>query len=770
MRHLLLLLVLGGCTANATAGDWYSWRGPEQNGVSRERDLPDTFSLNPKAKDSNVLWRVPYGGISTPIVMDGQVYVIYKTGAGSTMQESVRAFDADSGKKLWEHKFNVFLTGIVDDRVGWTHMVGDPETGYVYAHGTQGLLTCFDKKGKIIWQRSLTEEVGRGSGYGGRLVSPIVDGDLLILGLVNGSWGEFTIGVSRFVAFDKRKGQVVWWGETGYRFLDTWYSTPVVAVINGQRLLISGTGDGGVHAFQVRTGKKVWSYIFGHGAVNCAPVVKGDLIFIGHGEENPGETQGRIICVDGSKITDGQPKRVWQKDGIKVKYASPILHEDRLYVCDEVGKMYCLDIKDGKEIWNFVYGANTKGSPVWADGKIYVTEVDSRFHILKPGKDSCERLARVFFRTKGVAPIELNGDPAVANGKVYFSTTTELICIGKKGHKAKTDLIPPEPAEKPADKTGKPAQLQVVPADVAINPGDSVSFTVRSFDAEGRLLGEVKADWSLAGMLPPRFPIGMEAPKPSGKPAAPPTLAGTLSGKSGSSVTFTASKAMPGQFGRVMASMGGLTAAARVRVAPVLPIAMDFKKVPDGRTPGGWVNTMGKFSVITLKDGTKVLSKRNDSSSPPVARANAYMGLHHLTDYTVESDVYGIRAGKNLPDIGIGANRYTLMLAGNAQTLRLTTWDAQKRLIERTDFTWDEKVWYRMKITVKVDGNKATVRGKIWPRNKPEPEKWALEVVDPVANKEGSPFLYGYVGVGAISPKNPGPGIYYSNVRVTPNK
>src|SRR5262249_56321801 len=105
-----------------------------------------------------------------------------------------------------------------------------------------------------------TEEYGRVSGYGGRVTSAVVDEGLVILGLVNGSWGEQTIGGTRFVAFDKRTGQVVWWGSGGYRVTDTYYSTPVVAIIGGQRLVISGGGDGCVHAFKARTGEKVWSY------------------------------------------------------------------------------------------------------------------------------------------------------------------------------------------------------------------------------------------------------------------------------------------------------------------------------------------------------------------------------------------------------------------------------------------------------------------------------------------------------------------------------
>ena len=95
--------------------------------------------------------------------------------------------------------------------------------------------------------------------------------------MINGSWGEQAIGGNRFVAFDKKTGDVVWWGGTGIRVNDTYSSTPVVAVINGERLLISG-GVAGVHAFKVRTGEKVWSYEICDEAVNFSPVVDGNLV------------------------------------------------------------------------------------------------------------------------------------------------------------------------------------------------------------------------------------------------------------------------------------------------------------------------------------------------------------------------------------------------------------------------------------------------------------------------------------------------------------
>src|SRR5581483_8028781 len=128
-----------------------------------------------------------------------------------TIQERVMCLDADTGKVLWEHKFNVWHTGIVTVRLGWTVPAGDPATGNVYVHGTQGLLFCYNRDGKVLWHRSLTEEYGRITGYGGRVTSPVVDGELVIIGMLNSAWGDLGKGGNRFVAFDKHNGQVMWW-------------------------------------------------------------------------------------------------------------------------------------------------------------------------------------------------------------------------------------------------------------------------------------------------------------------------------------------------------------------------------------------------------------------------------------------------------------------------------------------------------------------------------------------------------------------------------
>src|SRR5438309_1288809 len=148
-----------------SASDWSHWRGPRQTGVADDKNLPEKV-------EGNVVWKAPYGSRSTPLVLNDRVYVINydadKVKVGDReedVQESIRervmCLDAKTGKKLWQHTFPIFHTDIVTSRLGWTNLAADAETGYIYAHGTQGLFMCLDgKSGKVIWQHSMGEEYG----------------------------------------------------------------------------------------------------------------------------------------------------------------------------------------------------------------------------------------------------------------------------------------------------------------------------------------------------------------------------------------------------------------------------------------------------------------------------------------------------------------------------------------------------------------------------------------------------------------------------------
>src|SRR5262245_29204568 len=113
-RTLAALALLSALLLNGTAeaADWIQWRGPEQNGVSREKNLPGEFDPSLKEK-GNVMWKQPYGGRSSPLVMAGKLYIIQGVGEGIDEGEQVVCFDEKTGNKLWEYRVNVFHTDIV---------------------------------------------------------------------------------------------------------------------------------------------------------------------------------------------------------------------------------------------------------------------------------------------------------------------------------------------------------------------------------------------------------------------------------------------------------------------------------------------------------------------------------------------------------------------------------------------------------------------------------------------------------------------------------
>src|SRR6185312_1566621 len=647
-------------------------------------------------------WQQPFGGRSAPLVLDGKLFIIQGTGEGYNEGEQIVCFEEKTGKKLWNYRVNVFHTDIVSSRLGWTTLTADPATKNVYAHSTAGLLLCLSADGKLVWSRSLTEEYGRISGYGGRIVTPIFDSGMVIIGMVNSSWGDGARAANRFAAFDGKTGDLVWWGETAPPIKGTYYSSPIIAVIGGQRLLISGGADGYINAFKVRTGELVWSFPFADGVVNGSPIVEGNFVYCNHGENNlEGGPVGRVICLDASQIDPKtkRPKKVWDfVKGKRFGLASAALADGRLYVPDDSGELFCFNAKTGKVLWTFRYGSEVRGAPLIADGKLYIFDVKGRMVILTldaKNKDSePENDWEYKFRAPGGGLNETNGTPIAVNNRIYFTTRTDLYCVGIPDAKDACGKYSPLPAETPF-KEGVANGVRVFPADVEAKGGAKVDLKLVVVDANGRVVkgGEGAAQWSL-----PTPPI------PKGKTMAPRPLQRKIEGtNSGATVALAP---LPNQQGYVGVKFGpGLAARARIRVVAQLPYTQDFEKVPPGAVPGGWVNTQSKYFVVKLPDGNSVLSKVNNNSRPPFARANAYITLPTAKNYTIQADLMGTEVRNRMADIGLVNSRYTLILDGKtdesatppSREVRIVSWEARPRVNVASHFNWEPNVWYTTK-------------------------------------------------------------------------
>ncbi len=728
-----------------SANDWPYWRGPEQTGFTREKAVVTNWS----PEGENLLWKVPVGGRTTPVVHDGHVYVIGPVGEKVGLQERVICLDADTGKTIWEYRFNVFHTDIVENRVGWTAVVVDPESGNVYAHTTGGLMLALSRDGKLIWSHSMTEEFGRISGYGGRLMTPIVDENRVVVSYLNSSWGAQAKGQHRYVAFNKNTGDVMWWATPGGKPLDTTYATPLVAVIGGMRMLIAPNADGNCYGLDARSGETLWSFKLSKRGLNTSPAYDGNLVYFSHSEENHETTKmGSIIAVDATKRGDiTESGLVWRIDGVTAGYSSPAVGNGRVYFVDNSANLYALDAKTGKEHWQYGLGRVGKASPVvTADGVIYVGEQNGIFHILKDEGDKCTSLDRDEFKRDDNLVVELFGSPAVAKGRVYFMTRYNTYCLGKKDTPKQTVPIPqPEETKLKGNAGIAAAKLQVWPAEITLKPGQSADFLASLVTGGNKRLGLRNCFWTLEGF---KGRVDVEGSKGEAKLTAP----------------IEANHAE----GKLTVMWQDITASARVRVIPALPINVDFESMVTGSVPPGWIGVKGKTKVVE-REGTHVLQKLAPKTrpSPPFMRMRGYATPPIDGGCTVRADMLSEQKKVFKPDMGLINSRYRLIAMGMARKLRIDSWSPVPRVMHDVPFQFEPDKWYTVIFDVKHDGDKALVRGKIWPRGEDEPSEWTIEFTDPYPNTSGSAGLYAY-SFGTTAGKD-GPSTYFDNFQVKRN-
>jgi outer membrane protein assembly factor BamB len=742
-------LLVATCVVATTATaadplDWPYWRGPEGNSISRETGLPDT--INPKGGEgSNLLWKLEEArGRSTPIVLNGKLYTIVRDKPGSSEEgEKVICLDAVTGKQLWENRWNVWSSDVPDTRVGWSSVVGDPETGRIYSLGVAGVFQCLDgETGKTIWSVPMQEQFGSLSTYGGRTNYPIVCDDLVIIGAVFTGWGEMAKPAHRLIAFDKATGTPVWHASTRPLPEDTTHSGPTLCVIGGQKLLVIGAGDGSVYALQPRTGKIVWKYELSRRGLNVSPTVVGSTVFMAHSEENPqGSKMGAVAAINGALTGDiTKTGELWNEIEIGVGKSSLLAVDGKLYCPDDSGKLFVLDQKTGEQIGRkFGLGTMNFATPVFAEGKIYHVEKNGRWYILTPDdKDGVKKPTRG--KTMGNFPSgeECWASPVISHGRLYIQTTGALYCFEDKSKEHGSTERPETEKEADVASDPKPAQVQIIPAEVLMKPGEKQQFQVRYFNSRGQLL--------------------KDGPEVTYTVEGPATINAEGELKADDKAAHAAAY--------VTASAGDMKSRSRIRIIPDLPWKFDFEGLTDA--PITWIGARYRH-VMRKIDGNTVMVKI--STIPKGTRSRAWMGPSDLHDYTVQADMRASTNNGKLPDLGITAQGYKFGVEPKESSseyqnankkLILNSWDSHDhRIAQRAPFTLEPNVWYTMKIKVaNVDG-KAVVQGKIWKRDEKEPSQWSIEMTDTAPNKQGAPGLH----CNATDAE-----IFIDNVSVVPNE
>lgn len=735
---LLAALAVGlGVSDVSAASGWLNWRGPDQDGVSKDKvKLPEKLDVN----GPNHRWSYKVKGAGAPVIADGRVYAFGFYGETTDVEETLLCLDVKTGAKLWEHRFRDFLSDTTYNRYAIGAPVVDAETGNVYLESTCGVVMAFSRDGKLLWEHSMIEEFGRLTFPNGRTGAMVIEGDLAITDGITANWGADGPARNRFYAFDKRTGELVWFSTPGVEPIDSSFATPVLGNLGNQRVLYQGTGCGNVVCVNARTGEPVWRYRLSGAGVNSDVLLAGAgrLIAI-HGKENIDSTShGRLVELKipteyptGPKpVILGKDAEVWRNDDFIAFSSSPLLVDNRVYSTIATGSLVCADATTGKTVWTEKLAPDQlHASPAYADGKLYVPMLNGTVHVLKAGGDKATVLS---VNQVGTSCL---GAPAFYGDAVFIFTKDALHCFGPKASAAS---VPASVAVRPAAPSTQPiTQLQVVPAEFALAPGQSQTFTVYGLDAAGRRVRAVSADATFAKFIPPTALVKSEVDA---------EIAGNVL-KAGASAKVSA--------GQLQVKWNNLVGITRGRIVAGPGYKETFETLPLGQKneagedvgfpPLAWLGARVKWHVLE-KDGSKVLANRLDVIL--FQRTMNFIGRPEMKSYTLEADVMTDGTRRVMSTVGLVNQRYLIALTGNSRILEVTS--NHERLKASVPFEAQPNMWYRLKTRVDRDATGAGgfVRGKLWERGKPEPGKWTIEVRQEQLHAQGAP------GVFAFSPQS----------------
>lgn len=737
MRHVprtavVLLSLLLGSTSVPAASGWLNWRGPDQNGVSKAaQKLPDSLEIG----GPNHRWSYKVRGAGTPVIADGRVYAFGFYGETTDVEETLLCLDVKTGQKIWEHRFRDYLSDTTYNRYAIGAPVVDAETGNVYLESTWGQLMAFSRDGKLLWEHSMMEEYGRLTFPNGRTGSLAIDGPLVITDGITANWGADGPARNRFYAFDKRTGELAWFCTPGIEPLDSTFATPVFGDLGNQRVMYAGTGCGNIVCVNVRTGEPVWRFRLSQSGVNADVLLAGPGKLIGiHGKENVDATHhGRLVALKIPTEYPAGPKplvltkeaEIWRNDEFVAFSSSPLLVNGRVYSTIATGSLLCADANTGKLIWSEKLAPDQlHASPAYADGKFYVPMHNGTVHVLKDAGEKAQVLS-----VNKMDSLCL-GAPSFYGDSVFIFTKESLNCFGPK---SSAPVVPPAVAVAPeAASTAPITQIQVVPAEFALSPGQSRKFTVWGLDAAGRRVKPVTNEVTWAKFIPPTALVKSE-------------VDGELKGDT--LVTAPAAKMSAGQF---QAKWNNLSAVTRGRIVAGFGYKEGFEaSVLNQKNEAGeavgfpplpWLGARVKWHAIE-KDGSKVVTNRLDNIL--FQRTMNFVGRSDMRNYTVEADVMTDGTRRVMSSVGLVNQRYLIAMVANSRILEISS--NHERVKESVPFDAQPNVWYRLKTRVDSDGKGGGwVRAKLWEKSKPEPEKWTMELRQEKLHQQGSPGVFAF--------------------------
>jgi outer membrane protein assembly factor BamB len=384
----LIVFALPASVSNRAANDWPQWRGPNRDGRSAETGLLKDWP----AGGPPLAWRASGAGegYSSFAVADGRLYTL----GARRGTEYVIAFDAASGKRLWETENG---SRFENDRGSGPRATPTVDGDRLYAFGASGDLSALDAaSGKRLWHVNVLRKFGGSNINWGLSESPLVLPDRI---LVNAG--------GPIVALRKSDGSEIWKSDGRE---PAGYSSAVLHELGGIREAIFFTHER-VTGVDVNTGRRLWSYeAVANNVANIAtPILRGNRVFVSS-DYGTGAALLELTAADGGI----RAKQVYFTRDMRNHHASSVLVGDHLYGFSS-SILTAMGFDTGKVAWRD--RSVGKGSLVFADDRLYLFSEGGTVGLAEANPSAYREHGRFQIRT-GNLPTWSH--PVVSGGKLFL--------------------------------------------------------------------------------------------------------------------------------------------------------------------------------------------------------------------------------------------------------------------------------------------------------------------------------------------------------------
>jgi outer membrane protein assembly factor BamB len=446
------------------------------------KDLPTDWNIEGgEKKYKNVKWAAnlgsnTFGGVA---IAGGKVFV--GTNNKKPRDKNVKGpkgvimcFDQQKGEFLWQavHDMpppDVAREGLNDGMCSTPTVVGE----HLYFVTPASVVVCARvETGETVWSLDMMKKYKVFPCYISSC-SPLVVNDIVYV-ITNNGTDEAGKLISpdapSFVAINAKTGKEIWTKNyPGPNVFEGQWSNPTYAEVDGKGQILFAGGDCYLYSLEPRTGEIIWKFYCNSKAeeneqkqnglpsyIVSTPVVHKNRAYIGIGlypGHFAGNKVGHFWCIDITKKGDVSPKNdnfdpkapvnkdsalVWHFGGLIMpkpplgersvyfgKTVSTAAIQDGLvYIAEEMGYLHCLDADTGKRHWEHDFLTGIWGSPMLADGKVYVGTEEGDVAIFAHGKAK-NLISKIYCEDA------IYGAPIPSGSTLFVATKSKLFAIEK---------------------------------------------------------------------------------------------------------------------------------------------------------------------------------------------------------------------------------------------------------------------------------------------------------------------------------------------------